>query len=385
MKKDIMSPEQLAKSLSIPDLSDPTNGVHAINLMLEKLRAYLTKKAVRNGWPTPEVRHSSPVTSIANNFDRLLFPEDNAGRSSVYTRYPSKQTVLRTHTSAMIPDILAELPARGIENYLVLCPGICYRRDVVDKIHCGEPHQLDIWRVRKGEPILERKDLIELVKAVIDCAIPGYEYHLSELGGDLKNSHPYILSGFKIRVLANGSWLSFLECGVVMPAIFGNTTLDQNLYSGLAIGIILDRLVMIAKGIDDIRILRSQDPRIKKQMLNLEPFKPVSKYPPIRQDLSLSVSVEKTEEDICETVINIMGDDADVLEEVLIRSETLYADLPPQAVQRLGIKPGQKNVLMRITLRSHNRSLLQEEANQIRNKIYLAVNESETDGYLTSK
>lgn len=379
MKHDIMSPEQLAKSLAIPDLSDPANGIHAINLMFEKFRIYLDGKAGLNGWPALEVRRSNPITSIANNFDRLLFPENNAGRSSVYTRHVSEQSVLRTHTSCMIPDILEELPARGIEDYLVLCPGICYRRDVVDKIHCGEPHQLDIWRIHKGEPRLERKDLIKLIEAVIDCAIPGCKYRANEV------IHPYTINGLEVEILVSGAWIELLECGEAHPQVLRNSGLNPEVYSGLALGMGLDRLVMIAKGIDDIRILRSQDPRIRKQMLDLAPFKPVSKYPPIRQDLSLSVATEKTEEDICEAVIGVMGDDAGILEEILIRSETPYEDLPPQAVERLGIKPGQKNVLMRVTLRSHDRSLLQEEANEIRNKIYLSINESATDGYLSMK
>ena len=376
MKKEIMSKEKLAASLAISDLSDPANGIHAVNLMLEKLRLYFVNKAENIGWPMPEIRRSSPITSIENNFDRLLFPVDNATRSSIYTRYISEDLILRGHTASIIPDILEGLPSRNITDYLVFCPGICYRRDIVDKVHCGEPHQLDIWRIRKGEPRFGRKDLIELVEAVIDCAIPGYEYRANEV------IHPYTINGLEIEILVKDTWVELLECGEAHPKVLENSKLNPEEYSGLAMGMGLDRLVMIAKGIDDIRAMRSNDTRVKKQMLNLEPFRSVSKYPPVRQDLSFSVAEEKTEEDICESIRTVLGNKSDILEEVSIRSETTFNDLPPQAIQRLGIKPGQKNILVRITLRSHDRSLLQEEANEIRNEIYKAVNESGTEGYL---
>ncbi|MDO8603850.1 MAG: hypothetical protein Q7K40_00325, partial [bacterium] len=37
MKMDIMTPEQVARSLAIPDLSDPKNGIHAVNLVLDRI------------------------------------------------------------------------------------------------------------------------------------------------------------------------------------------------------------------------------------------------------------------------------------------------------------------------------------------------------------
>jgi phenylalanyl-tRNA synthetase alpha chain len=144
----------------------------------------------------------------------------------------------------------------------------------------------------------------------------------------------------------------------------------------------LDRAVMIVKGIEDIRLLRSEDPRIKQQMTNLRPYIPVSKYPPIRQDMSLSVSMDTTEEDVCEIVRDVMGLDASVVEEVKIVSETPYDQLPSQAIEQLGIKPNQKNLLISVILRSHERSLRHEEANEIRDRLYRALYQGEK-GYVS--
>ena len=124
MKNEVMSPERLAASLAILDLTDPKNGIHVINLAIDKIRRCLGSK---EGWPKPEIKRSSPITSVARNYDRLRFPADNPGRSPRYTRYISENSILRTHTSEMVPDILDGLRGKNIEDHLIMCPGICYR------------------------------------------------------------------------------------------------------------------------------------------------------------------------------------------------------------------------------------------------------------------
>jgi len=322
--------DKLRRSIEIPDLSDPTNGVHAINLTVERI---LTGFRSRHNWPAPLVRRLDPVTTVAYNFDMLYFPPDNAGRSETYTRYLPDGRLLRTHTSAMIPVLLPQLHAEKLDDFILFCPGICFRRDVVDRQHNGEPHQMDIWRIRKGEPRLERSALIEMVETLIDSIIPGYQYRANE------TSHPYTMHGIEVEVLVNDEWVEILECGEALPGVLSDGGFDSNEHSGLALGMGLDRLAMIAKGINDIRILRSQDPRISCQMLNLDPYVPVSKFPPVRHDMSVSIASEMTDEDVSEAIRDIMGDDVDSLEEVTILSQTPYNDLPPQAIERLVSSP----------------------------------------------
>ena len=95
MKKEVMSPERLKASLAVPDLTDPKNGIHAINIVAGNVRRALEKSYA--GAVVKEVR-SNPEVSSKENFDDLLFPLDNAGRSSRYTRYVTEDTVLRNHT-----------------------------------------------------------------------------------------------------------------------------------------------------------------------------------------------------------------------------------------------------------------------------------------------
>jgi phenylalanyl-tRNA synthetase alpha chain len=66
-----------------------------------------------------------------------------------------------------------------------------------------------------------------------------------------------------------------------------------------------------------------------------------------------------------------------LLEEISVLSETSFEQLPALARERLGAKEGQKNLLLRIIIRSIERTLVKEEADEIRNMAYLAVHESE--------
>lgn len=370
----IMPPERLKASLKIPDLTDPKNGKHAINVIIKKIENNL--KRVYLEYIFEEVR-TDPRVTVKENFDDLLFPANNVGRSSRYTRYITEDIILRTHTSAAIPRLLKKLIDNNIKNAIAVLPGMCYRRDVVDKTHCGEPHQMDVWIIKDNNPKFGRGDLIQLIETILNSTVPDFEYRANEV------QHPYTLNGLEIEILVNGEWLELLECGEAHPTVLKNSGLDPEKFSGLALGMGLDRLIMLIKKIDDIRILRSQDPRIKNQMENLNPYVAVSKYPPIRQDLSVSVTEDTTEEDICEKISDAMGDNSNVIEEIVIISETPYEKLPEKAIERLGIEPGQKNMLVKVILRSHERSLIHEEANDMRDIIYRSIDESKTGGYLT--
>ena len=81
-------------------------------------------------------------------------------------------------------------------------------------------------------------------------------------------------------------------------------------------GLGLARLLMLRKGIDDIRLLRSEDPRVRAQMLDLSPYKAVSREPATRRDLSLVVAAERTEAELGDRVRTALGTDADCVESI---------------------------------------------------------------------
>jgi phenylalanyl-tRNA synthetase alpha chain len=362
MSVSILSADDVRRALSVRDLTDPTTGPHALQQLVE---AALT--ALREAWGC-EVRlhRQSPIVSIADNYDRLHYPPGGAARDARYTRYVCDTALLRTQTSAMIPGLLRRLAEAPVDDVLLACPGLVYRRDCIDRLHTGEPHQMDLWRIRRGPP-LGVEDLREMVHTLVRAVLPGRELRVEPA------THPYTTDGLQIDVREGDTWVEIGECGLALPALLQESGLGDGHTTGLAMGVGLDRILMLRKGLDDIRLLRSTEPRIASQMLDLEPYRPVSAMPAVRRDLSLVLDEETTPEELGDRVRAALGARAELVESVEVRSETPYAALPAAAVRRLGIAPGQKNVLLRVVLCALDRTLTHEECNTLRDDIYAAL------------
>ena len=185
--------------------------------------------------------------------------------------------------------------------------------------------------------------------------------------------HPYTTAGRQVDVQAGNYWVEVWECGLAHQAVLAEAGLRG--YTGLALGMGLDRLLMLRKSIPDIRLLRSADPRVASQMQDLAPYRPVSSQPAIRRDISVAVSGSEDDETIGDKVREALGPDADAVEDVRVLSATGADDLPAAAVARLGLLPGQRNLLVRVTLRRLERTLTDDEANELRDRIYAAIHQ----------
>jgi phenylalanyl-tRNA synthetase alpha chain len=358
-----IDPEALERALALRDLTDRAQGPHAIQKILDA--AVL---ALSQAWecPTRTVR-LHPVVSLADNYDALHYPADGAARDARYTRYVSRTEVLRTQTSALIPPTLRALSGAPPHEVLLVAPGLVWRRDVIDRLHVGEPHQVDLWLIRTRGLVLGVSDLTAMIATVAEAVVPGLAVRVTPA------EHPYTLDGLQIDANVAGQWVEIGECGLALPALLAEAGLQGS--SGLAMGLGLDRLVMIRNGLDDIRLLRAPDPRISAQMLDLAPWRPVSNRPPVRRDLSIAVPVETVAEELGDRVRDALGPRARDVEAVEVLSETPGEALPAVARERLGMLEGQKNVLLRVVLRAHDRNLTDAEANELRDAIYAALHQ----------
>jgi phenylalanyl-tRNA synthetase alpha chain len=359
-----LTPGELGDALAIRDLSDPAAGPHAVQLVVDELRAALT-----GAWQVPaRIRRGHPVVELADNYDRLGYAADAVTRDSRYTRYVDAGHVLRSHSSAMIPPALRELSADHYrpDDVLLVCPGICYRRDSVDWQHTGTPQQLDLWRI--AHTACDGDDLLAMIGLVVDTVLPGARWRANPA------EHPYTVGGREIEVLWRGQWVEIGECGVAAPHVLRLAGLDDG-WSGLAMGLGLDRLVMLRKGVPDVRLLRSDDPRVANQLRDLAPYKAVSHMPPVKRDLSLVVEGgdDLSAEVLGDRVRAALGAEADAAELVEPLAVTPYGELPAAARERLGIGAGQVNLLLRLVLRPLDRTLTDTEANVLRDRVYTAL------------
>lgn len=355
MPRTLLSPDALTRALKLRDLTDPAQGPHAMQSLLTAIVS-----ALERAWKcTARWHRASPIVSVHDNYDALGYPPGGAARDERYTRYVTEHTLLRTQTSALLPPLLRALPPEPPDTLLV-CPGLVYRRDSIDRLHTGAPHQVDLWWLGAGS-------LLRMVELVLEAALPGRPWRATPA------VHPYTRDGLQLDVRDGERWVEVGECGLASPEVLSACGLRAT--RGLAMGVGLDRLLMLRKGLADIRLLRSADRRVAAQLLDLSPWRPVSNQPAVVRDLSLAMGGDASVEVLGDRVREVLGDDAHLVESLEVVAQTPREVLPPVAAERLGLRAGQRNVLLRLVLRAVNRSLTHDEANVLRDQVYAALHE----------
>lgn len=233
---------------------------------------------------TPEVISPEVV------FDLFNFPKDHPARSRSDTYFVDAKHILRPHTSLMwkyyleLPEVRARLEKYGSVG--ALSYGKCYRRDEIDWQHTNILHQIDgLFVVRKDIKTLEQSDLEAILLEVAQ----------SLYGKDVKykflvDHFPYTDPSLEMNIELNGQWVEILGAGIAHPNVIRNLGFDPNVYNGWAFGFGADRLAMIKMKLPDIRLLRSTDERVLKQLRDIDHvFQEVSKYPPVTRDISFVV------------------------------------------------------------------------------------------------
>ena len=115
---------------------------------------------------------------------------------------------------------------------------------------------------------------------------------------------------------------------------------------------------MATMDLPDIRLLRSNDERIKKQLRLGNKFKEVSKYPPITRDVSFVVDSGFIPNNYFDLIRDIGGD---LVEEVELVDSYENPD-------KFG--PNKKSYTYRIVYRSNERTLLASEVDPLQEQIY---------------
>ena len=103
--------------------------------------------------------------------------------------------------------------------------------------------------------------LDEMIALVLQALTPGLPQRQQA------RAHPYTADGRQVDVLLDDRWVEVGERGLAHRPVLAAAGLADR--GGLALSMGLDRLLMLVKGIPDIRLLRSGDPRIADQMRDL--------------------------------------------------------------------------------------------------------------------
>ncbi|OVA13421.1 Phenylalanyl-tRNA synthetase [Macleaya cordata] len=292
-----------------------------------------------------------PIVSTKANFDDVLVPADHVSRSYNDTYYIDAQTVLRCHTSAH----QAELLRRGNTHFLVT--GDVYRRDSIDSTHYPVFHQMEGVRVfSPNEWEASGMDATTYAATDLKKCLEGLARHLFgavEMRW-VDTYFPFTNPSFELEIYFQEKWLEVLGCGVMEQEILKRSgNLDKVAW---AFGLGLERLAMVLFQIPDIRLFWSSDERFTSQFSKGQlgvKFKAFSKFPPCYKDMSFWISDSFTENNLCEIIRAVAGD---LVEEV-------------QLIDNFTNKKGMTSHCYRIAYRSMERSLTDEEINQLQGNV----------------
>jgi len=248
------------------------------------------------------------------SFDLFDFPANHPARSKSDTYYVDEKNILRTHTTVCWYYYLhnEEIKKRIANNELVGCFsfGKVYRKDEIDRNHMNVFHQIDGWYLApKSLKTIDQRDLEEALGNIAIAVFgPDTKYRLN------KDTFPYTDPSLEMEVEIEGKWVEVVGCGVVKGSVLEKLGVDSKNYTGWAFGFGLERLAIVSMSLPDIRLLWSEDERVKKQLKLGQKYKEVSKYPPIVRDISFVVNNNFVPNNYFDLIRETVGED--MIEEV---------------------------------------------------------------------
>jgi phenylalanyl-tRNA synthetase alpha chain len=247
--------------VTLPGRRPPPGGLHPLTQTLRRIIDVFVSLGYR-------VSEGPEIETEWYNFDALNFPPDHPARLTQDTLYPdvpgSDDLLLRTHTS---PVQIRTMESQEPPIYVVI-PGRCYRRDTADATHLPVFQQVEILAVDEGLSLADMKGTLEAFARAMfgpDQRVriyPDY-FPFVEPGAGVDVSC-FLCGGVGCRVCGNG-WIEIMGAGMVHPALFENTGIDPERYTGFAAGMGIERIAMLRDGVPDIRMFYEGDVRFLSQ------------------------------------------------------------------------------------------------------------------------
>ncbi len=205
------------------------------------------------------------IEDVWHNFDALNAPLNHPSRDPQDTFYLPDGRLLRTQTSAVQIRTMNSMkpPVR------IISPGRCYRRDTPDATHGVYFHQIEGLYIDKEVSLADlRSTLMVFAK----------EYFGQEIAVRMRPSFfPFtepsvefdfscvMCEGKGCNVCKNSGWLELGGAGMVNPKVLENVGYNPEEVQGYAFGFGLERLTMLKRRINDLRIFSDNDLRFLKQ------------------------------------------------------------------------------------------------------------------------
>ncbi len=288
-------------------------------------------------------------------FDLFNMPEGHPARSTSDTYYLDKQNVLRTHDTVFWyyylthPEIKKRIENK--ETLGAICYGKVYRKDEIDRRHMNVFHQFGgLYIAPDDKQTITPDDLKNALSEIATSIFGEVNFRFYD------HNFPYTDPSFEMEAEINGQWIEMLGSGMVRKTVLSNFGLEG--YHGWAFGFGLERLAIASMSLPDIRLLWSNDERVKKQLKLGNKFVEVSKFPPVIRDISFIVNKSFIPNDYFDLIRDIGGD---LVEEVELLDKY-------ENDEKFG--PDRVSYTYRIMYRSPERTLEAKEVDPLQDKLY---------------
>ena len=215
-----------------------------------------------------EIADSPQVETEEYNFDKLNVPANHPARDlwDTYWLKPSGSgKLLRTHCT---PSDVHYLETNGAPAKIITM-GKTFRYEATDATHETEFYQIDgLWIGEhitlahlKGtleayfSELFSNESHIRLRPSFFPFVEPGVEIDVS----------CFKCSGTGCALCKQSGWIEIMGAGMLHPLVLEYAGIDGKKFQGWAFGGGIDRIAMLAYGIDDVRLSHSGDLRFINQ------------------------------------------------------------------------------------------------------------------------
>lgn len=348
-KRQDFEASRIRRYLSMPDLSRKQGS--PIKEIVDRILAYPYFKEL-------DVIEIPEIVPATISFDLFDFPANHPARSKSDTYYIDDQNILRTHTTVMwyyhINDESVKQRMAEEKPVGAFCYGKVYRKDEIDSKHMNVFHQIDGWYLApKSLKTITQTDLEEALGNIAKAVFgENVKYRLNP------DTFPYTHPSLEMEVEIGGKWIEVVGCGVVKGSVLEKFGIDSQKWTGWAFGFGLERLAIASMNLPDIRLLWSEDERVKKQLNLGQQFVEVSKYPPITRDISFIVNNTFVPNNYFDLIRETGGD--------LVEEVSLLDKFENQ--EKFG--KDKISYTYRVIYRSREKTLKTDEIEPLHNKLY---------------
>jgi len=202
-------------------------------------------------------KESPELEDFKYNFDALNYPPDHPAMDEQDTFYVTDDKVLRTQCTALQGRVFESTkpPLR------VFTVGRTFRNEAVDRTHSHTFHQVDCFMIDRGISMAHLKGTL----GVFAKAMFGDEVKVRFRPDFFPFVEPGVDYAISSPKLFNGRWVELGGAGLIHPNILEKYNIDPREFSGFAFGLGVERIPMMAYGVDDLRNFLENDQRFLAQ------------------------------------------------------------------------------------------------------------------------